>query len=54
MGTPLTGRQAPTSTGTQTHPYLTATGLPPVTSGLVGLYSAENWDGTRWSDASGR
>ena len=33
---------------------LPVSGLPPVTSGLVGLYMAEDWNGARWSDASGR
>ena len=26
---------------------------PPVTSGLVGLYTADSWNGMRWSDLSG-
>lgn len=26
---------------------------PPVTSGLVGLYDAQSWTGTQWSDISG-
>ena len=26
---------------------------PPVTSGLVGLYTADSWNGIRWSDLSG-
>ena len=35
-------------------PLPTLWGFPPTTSGLVGLYSAEDWDGKRWVDASGR
>ena len=26
---------------------------PPITSGLVGLYTAEQWNGIRWTDTSG-
>lgn len=27
--------------------------MPPVTSGMVGLYTGESWTGTQWSDVSG-
>jgi hypothetical protein len=27
--------------------------MPPVTSGLIGLYTGESWTGTRWTDLSG-